>query len=77
MKQEIESIALEIFSSLKKESLENDPKCVAANSIKTIEINNITFHLSVECYWDKSDWFEYHLENMKGECILEGVTWLN
>ena len=69
--KEIRKLADEQFYNLKEELLEDDRHCVGGSIDEDYEINGEKFNISVDGYWEKSEWYSLIVKDDNGNIILQ------
>lgn len=59
-------LAINQFSEMKEEWLDNDRHCVGGISEESYELEGVRFQLKVDGFWEKSDWFDYTVIDTNG-----------
>lgn len=69
--KEIRQLADEQFDNLKEELLDEDRHCLGGAIDLDHEINGENFNISVNGYWEKSEWYTLVVKNDKGDIVLQ------
>lgn len=59
------------FDNLKEELLDDDRHCLGGACDEDYELNGEKFNISVDGFWEKSEWYTLVIKNEKGEVILK------
>lgn len=68
-------LAKEQFYTLKEDTLNEDRHCLGAANKKDYEIGGVKFSIEVDGFWEKATWFDWTVNNEKGEEISKGTEY--
>lgn len=73
-----EELASDLFHKTKEEVLDEDRHSLGVSTEETYTIDNITFLLRIEGYWEKGEWVNweaYYINNGEEELIDSGTIY--